>query len=136
MYDEKIAIVLINDLLVWQKLNIVAFLSSSVAIEFPQTHGKNFVDASNRKYLPFIKHPMMIFKADSPEEMRKAFSKAKDRNLAVGIYTKPLFATKNEEQNLEIISRTEEGKHDLVGLMLFGNRKEVDKAIKGLKLHD
>ena len=39
-YDHKIAIVLSDDLLVWQKLNVTAFLASSVAIQFPETHGQ------------------------------------------------------------------------------------------------
>jgi hypothetical protein len=32
MYDKKISIVIKSDLPVWQKLNVAAFLASSVAI--------------------------------------------------------------------------------------------------------
>ena len=60
-YDNKIAIVIKNDLESWQKLNVASFLASSVAIKFPDTHGKPFVNASNSVYLPFIKHPFRNF---------------------------------------------------------------------------
>ena len=46
MYDKKIAIVIKDDLLLWQKLNVTAFLAGSVAIQFEETHGKAFVNAS------------------------------------------------------------------------------------------
>jgi hypothetical protein len=39
MNIEKIAIVVWNELPVWQKLNVTSFLSSSVAIAIPATHG-------------------------------------------------------------------------------------------------
>ena len=35
MYDKKVAIVIKDDLLPWQKLNVVSFLAGSIAIEFP-----------------------------------------------------------------------------------------------------
>lgn len=45
-YDEKIAIVLRENLQTWQKLNVAAFLASSVAIKFPETQGAEFINAS------------------------------------------------------------------------------------------
>jgi len=45
IYENKIAIVIKSDLKDWQKLNVVSFLAGSVAIQFPETHGKVFVDA-------------------------------------------------------------------------------------------
>ena len=57
MYDKKIAIIIEKDLLPWQKLNVVSFLASSVAIRYPETHGENFITAENIKFLPFFKTP-------------------------------------------------------------------------------
>ncbi|MDR0811831.1 MAG: DUF2000 family protein, partial [Paludibacter sp.] len=65
VYENKIAIVLRNDLQDWQKLNITAFLASSIAIAFPDTHGKPFINASKSKFLPFINQPVLIYKADT-----------------------------------------------------------------------
>ena len=132
---EKIAIVVATDLQDWQKLNVVAFLASAVAIDFPQTHGKAFVTASQTRYLPFIKQPMLIYKADTPAELKRAFQRAKDRALGLGIYTRPLFATKCEEENLVEISKLADEDQDLVGIVLYGESKAVTKALDGLKFH-
>ena len=135
MYDKKIAIVIKNDLLDWQKLNVTAFLASSVAIKFPETHGKAFVNASGSEYLPFIKHPMLVFKAETNAQLKRAFTRAKERELHIGIYTQPLFATKNEEENLVEIGKATDEDQELVGMVVYGENRKVDKALDGLKFH-
>ncbi len=134
-YENKIAIVIKNDLENWQKLNVASFLASSVAIKFPDTHGKSFINASNAEYLPFIKHPILIFKAENDAEMKRAFNRAKERELNIGIYTAPLFATKNEEENLIEIAKCNDEDQNLVGIVIYGDTKKVNKALDGLKFH-
>ena len=135
-YENKIAIVIKNDLMDWQKLNVASFLASSVAIKFPETHGKMFVNASNSEYLPFIKHPILVYKADEQAQINSAFSRAKQRDLQIGIYTNPLFATKNEEENHIEIGKFTDENQELVGIIIYGDNKKVNKALNGLKLHD
>ena len=135
MYDHKIALVLSADLLDWQKLNVTAFLASSIAIQFPETHGQPFVTASQSTFLPFLKHPILVYRAEGPDEVRKAFERARARGVQLGIYTRALFATKNEEENIAEIARLPDQEHELVGIVLYGENKAVDKALKGLKLH-
>jgi len=135
MYDKKISIVIKSDLPVWQKLNVAAFLASSVAIRFEETHGKAFVNASGSKYLPFIKHPILIYKADDDGRLRRAFKRAKERELHIGIYTSPLFDTKNEEENLVEISKYTDDEQELAGIVIYGENRKVDKALDGLKFH-
>ncbi len=135
MYDHKIALVLSGDLLEWQKLNVTAFLASSVAIQFPETHGQPFVTASQSTFLPFLKHPILVYRAEGPAEVRKAFERARERGVHLGIYTRTLFATKNEEENIAELRRLPDEEHELVGIVLYGENKQVDKALKGLKFH-
>jgi hypothetical protein len=134
-YDKKITIIIKNDLQNWQKLNVAAFLASSVAIKFPDTHGNPFINASNSEYLPFIKHPILIFKADTQAEMKRALNKAKERALSIGIYTEPLFATKSEEENLIEIAKCKDEEQNLVGVIIYGETSKVNKALEGLKFH-
>lgn len=134
--DTKIAIVIKDDLASWQKLNVASFLASSVAIQFPETHGKPFVNASKSAYLPFIKHPMLIYKANDEQQIKRAFNRAKDRELNIGIYTQPLFATKNEDGNHVEIGRYTDEEQDLVGIVLYGENRKVSKALNGLTFHD
>jgi hypothetical protein len=135
MYDTKIALVLKNDLADWQKLNVAAFLASAVAIQFPETHGQALVSASGTSYLPFLRQPMLVYKADSEADLRRAHRRATERGLAVGIYTEPLFATKGEAENLAVIARYADDEQPLVGLALYGDAKQVSKALDGLKFH-
>lgn len=80
MYDKKVAIVIKEGLLPWQKLNVVSFLAGSIAIQFSETHGEDFITADNIRFLPFIKHPTLIYKAENSEKMQRAFRRSRDRS--------------------------------------------------------
>ncbi|WP_422359455.1 DUF2000 family protein [Reichenbachiella sp.] len=134
-FENKIAIIVKNDLLNWQKLNVASFLASSVAINFPETHGKPFINASQSEYLPFIKQPILIYKADDQPQMDRVFSRAKERNLSIGIYPYSLFSTKNEEQNHLEMSKLTDDCSSLVGIVIYGENKKVNKALDGLMFH-
>jgi hypothetical protein len=136
MYDKKVAVVIKEDLLSWQKMNVVAFLAGSIAIQFPETHGQEFVTADKVRFLPFSKHPVLVYKAETKEKIQRAFERARDRELAVGIYTDPLFATKSGEENVAEIAKRSVSDLDLVGIIIYGENKKVDKALDGLKFHD
>lgn len=51
-------------------------------------------------YLPFLRQPVLVYQAGPPPELRRAFRRAKERGVHVGIYTEPLFATKGEAENV------------------------------------
>jgi hypothetical protein len=135
MYANKIAIVILSHLASWQKLNVTSFLASSIAIAFPETHGSPLVSATGTAYLPFMKHPVLIYSAESEEQIKRAFNRAKDRELNIGIYTKGLFATKDEGGNLVEIAKHADDELDLSGIIIYGENKKVDKALDKLKLH-
>ena len=135
IYENEIAIVIKSDLKDWQKLNVVSFLASSVAIQFPETHGKAFINASDAIYLPFIKQPIMIYGANTDDEIKRAFNRAKDRELSIGIYTEPLFSTKCEDENHVEIAKCGDDDQTLVGMVMYGENKKVNKALDGLKFH-
>ena len=52
MFDTKIAIVLLNSLQIWQKLNVTSFLTSGIIGDNPSLIGKEYKDNSNYNYLP------------------------------------------------------------------------------------
>ena len=135
LYENKIALIIKNDLHSWQKLNVASFLASSIAIKFPDTHGKAFINASGSEYLPFIKHPILIYKADNEDEIKRVFNRAKERGLYIGIYTEPLFSTKNELENHIEIAKSSDENQVLVGIAIYGENKKVGKALDGLKFH-
>ena len=135
MYENKIAIVVLNHLADWQKLNITAFLSSSVAIAFPETHGAPLLSASGTPYLPLLKHPVLIYAAETIEQIKRTFNRSQEIKLHIGVFTKELFSTKNEEENLEEVAKHTDAELDLMGIIIYGDTKKVDKAIDKLKFH-
>jgi hypothetical protein len=56
-FDTKIAVVLRDDLAVWQKTNVTAFLVSGIAGTTPDIVGEPYRDASGNEYLPMFVQP-------------------------------------------------------------------------------
>lgn len=133
-FDTKIAIVVRDDLAVWQKLNVASFLSSGLVGAAPELTGDAYADASGKFYGPLIRQPILIYVA-STEEMNRTFRRAADRGLRLSIYTKELFATGHDGDNRAAVARVTTEALDLVGLAAHADRKEVDKVMKGLSLH-
>jgi len=133
-FDTKIAVVLSEDLPVWQKANVTAFLVSGIAGTEPETIGEPYEDGSGNRYLPMFRQPVLIFAADAAG-MRRAYERAMDRGIELAIYTRELFATGNDEDNRAAVARVQTEALDLVGLAIHADRKAVDKVTKGLTLH-
>ena len=133
-FDTKIAIVVRDDLATWQKLNVACFLSGGLVGAYPELAGERYVDASGQSYGRLVSQPMLIFAA-SREALQRTLRRALERGLSPAIYTSDLFATSNDIDNRAAVARVATAALDLVGLGLHADRKEVDKATKGLALH-
>ncbi len=133
-FDTKIAIVVRDDLASWQKLNVACFLSGGLVGSHPQLAGEPYVDASGQVYGRLIRQPVLVFSA-SAEELQKTLRRALERGLTPSLYTKELFATGHDAANRAAVASVSTEALDVVGLGLHGDRKEVDKATKGLPLH-
>ena len=64
-FDTKVAVVLLEDLPVWQKANATAFLVSGIAGSMPGLVGEAYVDGSGNRYLQMLRQPILIYAADS-----------------------------------------------------------------------
>lgn len=133
-YDTKIAIVVRDDLATWQKLNVASFLAGGLVGTAPELAGEPYQDASGRFYGPLIRQPVLIFAA-SGAELTNVLQRAQQRGVRPHLYTKELFATGNDSDNRAAVAAVATDALDLVGLGLHAERKEIDKIIKGLKLH-
>lgn len=133
-YDTKIAIVVRDDLATWQKLNVASFLAGGLVGASPELAGEPYHDASGRFYGPLIRQPVLIFAA-SAAELTTVLQRAQQRGVRPHLYTKELFATGNDIDNRAAVAAVATDALDLVGLGLHAERKEIDKIIKGLKLH-
>lgn len=133
-FDTKIAVIVLGELPSWQKLNVVAFTASGVAVSEPGITGEPYEDGSGNRYLPMFRQPVLVFEAE-PTSLKQAYDRAMERGLKPAIFTRDLFATGHDEANRAAVRTKAREELELVGLALHGERSAVDKVVKGLKLH-
>ena len=133
-FESKILVVVRADLPVWQQLNVTAFLASGVAAGEPEVIGENYVDADGAKYQPMFGQPVLVMAADA-EQLARTLDRALARNIMPAIFTTELFATGHDTANRAAVAAVPRAELDLAGLALRGQRRDVDKITKGLRLH-
>ena len=133
-FDTKLAVVLLDDLAVWQKTNVTAFLVSGIAGTDPATVGEPYVDGSGNRYLPMFRQPVMVFAADGPG-IRRAYERARARDVELAIFTRELFTTGHDEANRAAVAAVPAEELDLVGIAMRADRKVVDKVLDRLRPH-
>ena len=65
-FDNKIVAILRQDLLMWQKLNVTAFIMSGIGGR-QDVLGEPYVDGVGKMYLPMSKQPILIYAASSEQ---------------------------------------------------------------------
>ena len=134
MFDTKVAVLVHEELAVWQKLNVTAFLATGIAGAAPQAMGEPYEDAAGRPYARLLGQPILVFAA-SGELLLRAWQQALQRGLVRSAYVRPMFATGHDAANREVFRAEPAEAPDLVGLALYGPKKDVDKATRGARLH-
>ena len=130
----KIAIVIRDDLPVWQQLNMTAFLASGVATSAPDSIGEDYSDADGTRYTPMFGQPVMVFEADALR-LARTLDRALSRGLIPTVFTADLFVTGNDTDNRAAVAAVPREKLDLAGIAVRADRKTVDKVTDGLRLH-
>ncbi|XBS71562.1 DUF2000 domain-containing protein [Acerihabitans sp. KWT182] len=133
-FDTKIAYIVRDDLPLWQRLNVVAFLATGIASAAPEIMGKPYIDSLGRVYGNMSGQPMLIFAADL-DKLQTVHRKALEREVMIIPYIHAMFSTGHDEANREVFMAADANNLDLVGLGIRGPKKAVDKIIKGLSLH-
>ncbi|MBP2299901.1 DUF2000 domain-containing protein [Azospirillum picis] len=133
-FDTKVALIVREDLPVWQKLNVAAFLATGVAAAAPDAIGEAYVDGAGRSYGRMLGQPILIFAADG-DRLRAVRDAALDRGLTLVPYVAAMFTTGHDAANRAAFRAEDPAAPDLVGLALRGPKKAVDKTVKGLALH-
>jgi hypothetical protein len=133
-FDTKIAVVLRDDLLEWQRLNVCSFLVSGIAAAVPELIGEPYADADGTPYLAMFAQPVLVFAA-TKEVLSAAHSRAVSRGLPLSVFTSDLFTTGNDRDNRAAVRAVPRDQLDLVGLAVHGPRNAVDKTLKGTRMH-
>ena len=133
-FDTKIAVVLLDDLEVWQKTNVTAFLVSGIAGTVPGVVGEPYRDATGNEYLPMFVQPVLVYEADG-DAIRRAYERAMSRGVTPAVYTRDLFETNHDEANRAAVAVVAADDLDLVGIAVRAERKTVDKIVDRLRFH-
>lgn len=134
MFDTKFAIVLRQDLAVWQKLNVTAFLTSGVVAQFPDIIGEAYRDREGNIYNPLSIQPVIVLSADGT--MLGAIQRrALERGITTSLYVEEMFSTGHDAANRAVFAEFAPDDARVVGIALRGDRKLVDKITKGARMH-
>src|SRR5262249_49664226 len=133
-FDTKIAVVLRDDLAVWQKTNVTAFLVSGIAGTASGVVGEPYRDGSGNEYLPMFVQPVLVYEADAGG-LRRAYERAMSRDVRLAVYTHELFGTNHDEANRAAVADVSADELDLVGIAFRAERKTVDKVVDRLRFH-
>jgi len=133
-FETKLAVVLRDDLAVWQKTNVTAFLVSGIAATVPGVVGEPYRDGSGNEYLPMLVQPVLVYEADAAG-LRRAYERAMSRGVVPAVYTSQLFETGHDKANRAQVAAVTAAELDLVGIAFRAERKTVDKVVDRLRLH-
>ncbi|MEX0301171.1 MAG: DUF2000 family protein [Leisingera sp.] len=134
MIDTKIAIVVREDLAMWQKLNVTAFLATGLSGIVPDLLGAPYLDKDGNRYAPLAVQPMIVLAAEG-EKLKTIHSRALARGADLALYTEEMFATGNDQANRAVVAEYAAQDLNIVGLALRAQRKLADKITKGARMH-
>jgi hypothetical protein len=133
-FDTKVAVVLRDDLAVWQRVNVAAFLVSGIAGTVDGVVGEPYRDGSGQEYLPMFVQPVLVYQADRAA-LRRAFDRALERGVTPAVYTHDLFETNHDAANRAAVAAVPTEELDLVGIAFRADRKTVDRVVDRLRFH-
>ncbi|MDF4568365.1 DUF2000 family protein [Vibrio parahaemolyticus] len=134
-FDSKFVIVVAEDLPIWQKLNVVSFLSGSITSTSAVETGERYVDGSDNTYLPLCIQPTIVLKVKR-NKLPTFIQRANRANIETAIFIEDMFATGHDEANRSTVRYYDTESLPLVGIAMCAEKKIVDKVVKAAKLHD
>jgi hypothetical protein len=134
MFDTKIAIVVRQDLAIWQKLNVTAFLTGGVVGAAGGLLGERYEDAAGNLYNALMIQPIIILSADR-ETIKAIYRRAMERGARLSLCIEEMFSTGHDAANRAAVRQYEPSELNVVGLALREEKKLVDKITKGARMH-
>ena len=130
-FDTKIAIVVREDLAVWQKLNVTAFLTGGIV---GSNQGLIGEASEGGRYSPLLVQPVIVLATDAAG-LGKAYNRARERGVRLSLYIEEMFRTGHDAANRAAVKQVRPEEMNFVGLALREDKKTVDKITRGAKLH-
>jgi hypothetical protein len=132
-FETKLVVILRDDMAMWQKLNVTAFLMSGIG-GTQNIIGEPYIDGSGVQYLPMARQPIMVYIADR-DTMKELHTRALSKDVKMTIYAEELFKTYNDEDNRAAVAQYNTDELNLVGIGMIAKKNLIGKLTKGLSLH-
>ena len=133
MFDTKFAIVLREDLPVWQKLNVTAFLTSGIVAQFPEIIGDPYRDRAGNIYNPLSIQPVIVLSADG-SMLNAIHRRALERGVTTSAYIEEMFSTGHDAANRAVFAQFAPDDAKVAGIAVRAEKKLVDKITKGARM--
>jgi len=133
VFDTKFAIVLRDDLAVWQKLNVTAFLTSGIAAQFPEIIGDPYRDRAGNIYNPLSIQPVIVLSADG-SMLNAIHRRALERGVTTSAYIEEMFSTGHDAANRAVFAEFAPDDAKVAGIAVRAEKKLVDKITKGARM--
>jgi lysyl-tRNA synthetase class 2 len=120
----------------WQEMNAIAHLTAS----FASRRGRqllikdDFKTKDNEDFKLDIQHAIMIKEAESNKDLLNLARKAKDLKLDVVVFIKEMMETTDNRKVVEWMINKDSSQINFLGVLVFGNKKEVESLTKDFKL--
>ncbi|BCG91562.1 hypothetical protein MesoLj131a_04260 [Mesorhizobium sp. 131-2-1] len=133
VFDTKFAIVLRDDLAVWQKLNVTAFLTSGIVAQFPEIIGDPYRDRAGNIYNPLSIQPVIVLSADG-SMLNAIHRRALERGVTTSAYIEEMFSTGHDAANRAVFAEFAPDDAKVAGIAVRAEKKLVDKITKGARM--
>lgn len=134
IFDTKFTVIVRDELAVWQKLNVAAFLTPGVAAQLPEIMGEPYRDRDGNVFNRLPIQPLVVMAADGAL-LATIHRRAIERGVAASVYLEEMFATGHDTLNRSTFAQFGADDAKIVGLALRAPKKLVDKITKGARLH-
>ena len=134
-FDTKVAVAVRDDLEVWQRVNVAAFLISGVIADAgADAIGEDYLDADGNLYLPLLVQPVIVLEAGSAK-LKTVRERALRRGVPIALYTWEMFTTGHDEANRAAVRAVAADDLDIVGIALRAPHRDADAVLRGLSRH-
>jgi len=134
MFETKFVVVVRDDLAVWQKLNVTAFLATGVAAAKPEIIGENYRDGAGNVYHPMSVQPIIVLSADTGT-LAKIHRRTLERAVPASLYIEQMFSTGHDTANREVFAEFTPDDAEIAGIAFHTDKKVADKISKGARMH-
>ena len=134
-FDTKVAVAVREDLEVWQRVNVAAFLISGVIADAgPVAIGEDYLDADGNRYLALLVQPVIVLEA-GPAKLKTVRERARRRGVPIALYTWEMFTTGHDAANRAAVKAVAGDDLDIVGIALRAPHRDADAVLRGLGRH-